>query len=237
MVDLEVEVTDPDGDAMDVSFYDALDDSLIGTVTGVASGQTALVWWDLYDSMEIPVFSWYVKVSDGDHVTRSETWMFSSDWASYYCFNGWGDWGLYEGFWPSVMDGPRPMCRGVDMEEWVVSLLYGILDRPSYRDMTILGNIACDTYLYTYGDGEEYYLYTEGATRENSYNFIPYTGASYDYADEVCVFREFGSPFLQAKTVFVLLIFGKISFKLKKILDLKEDFFELTQKSIQKHII
>jgi hypothetical protein len=71
------------------------------------------------------------------------------------------------------------------MEEWVVSLLYGILDRPSYRDMTILGNIACDTYLYTYGDGEEYYLYTEGATRENSYNFIPYTGASYDYADEV----------------------------------------------------
>ena len=63
MVDLEVEVTDPDGDAMDVSFYDALDDSLIGTVPGVASGQTALMTWDLYDSTDMPVFSWYVKVT------------------------------------------------------------------------------------------------------------------------------------------------------------------------------
>jgi len=38
---LSVDVSDTDADNMDVSFYNALDDSLIGTDAGVASGGTA----------------------------------------------------------------------------------------------------------------------------------------------------------------------------------------------------
>ena len=42
---LSVDVSDPDGDSMNVSFYDASDDSLIGTDIGVVSGGTAIVSW------------------------------------------------------------------------------------------------------------------------------------------------------------------------------------------------
>jgi hypothetical protein len=44
-VTLSVLVSDPNGDAMTVTFYDASDDSVIGTATGVASGSRASGSW------------------------------------------------------------------------------------------------------------------------------------------------------------------------------------------------
>ncbi|MCD6478025.1 MAG: PKD domain-containing protein, partial [Candidatus Aenigmarchaeota archaeon] len=54
---LSVSVSDPDGDSMDVSFYDASDDSLIGTDSGVSSGSTASITWS--DLSEGTTYSWY----------------------------------------------------------------------------------------------------------------------------------------------------------------------------------
>ncbi|MFX1442767.1 MAG: hypothetical protein ACFFHV_05080, partial [Promethearchaeota archaeon] len=69
---LSVDVSDLDGDSMDVSFYDASDDSLIGTDTGVLSGGTASVsWLGLSEGM---TYQWYAIATDGFTSTQSATW-------------------------------------------------------------------------------------------------------------------------------------------------------------------
>ncbi len=74
---LSVDVSDPDGDSMDVSFYDASDGSLIGTDTGVASGGTASVTWDglAYNT----TYEWYTVADDGSASTTSSTWSFTTE--------------------------------------------------------------------------------------------------------------------------------------------------------------
>jgi len=73
---LSVDVSDPDGDSMDISFYDASDDSLIGTDTGVVSGGTASVTWGSLS--EGTMYSWYAVANDGSTSTTSSTWSFTS---------------------------------------------------------------------------------------------------------------------------------------------------------------
>ncbi len=73
---LSVDVSDPDGDSMDVTFYDASDDSVIGTDTNVASGSRASVVWSnrAYDT----TYSWYTIADDGPGDTQSATWSFTT---------------------------------------------------------------------------------------------------------------------------------------------------------------
>ena len=73
---LSVDVSDPDGDSMDVSFYNAFDDSLIGTAIGVASGGTASVSW--LGLSEGTTYSWYAVANDGTSSTTSSTWLFTT---------------------------------------------------------------------------------------------------------------------------------------------------------------
>lgn len=71
---LTVVVTDPNADLMDVSFYDAADDSLIGTFKGVAEGGTAsALWYGLADHV---TYQWYAVADDGIAQTTSPTWTF-----------------------------------------------------------------------------------------------------------------------------------------------------------------
>ena len=73
---LSVHVSDPDNDALSVSFYDASDDSLIGTDTNVASGGTASIGWSnlAYNT----TYSWYAIADDGMYTNRSSTWHFTT---------------------------------------------------------------------------------------------------------------------------------------------------------------
>ena len=73
---LSVDVSDTDGDTMDVSFYDASDDALIGTDTGVASGGTASVTWSglSYNTN----YGWYAVADDGFVSTQSAIWQFTT---------------------------------------------------------------------------------------------------------------------------------------------------------------
>ena len=72
---LSVNVFDPDGDSIDVSFYDASDDSLIGTNMGVSSGGVASVIWS--GLSEGVTYQWYVIVHDGSMSNQSTTWSFT----------------------------------------------------------------------------------------------------------------------------------------------------------------
>lgn len=75
---LSVDVSDSDGDTMDVSFYDS-NDNLIGTESSVSSGGTASVTWSGADS-EATTYSWYAEADDGNKVnTQSDTWSFTTE--------------------------------------------------------------------------------------------------------------------------------------------------------------
>jgi hypothetical protein len=77
---LRVDVIDPDGDSMDVTFYEGSDDSVIGTVTDIPSGGTATTTWSglAYET----TYSWYAIADDNiAGTTQSSTWSFTTETA------------------------------------------------------------------------------------------------------------------------------------------------------------
>ncbi|MFX1534044.1 MAG: C25 family cysteine peptidase [Promethearchaeota archaeon] len=76
-VTLNVDVSDPDGDTLAVTFYNATDDSIIDVVTGISSGGTASVTWS--SLVNLQTYSWYVIVADGQVTRQSSTWSFDVD--------------------------------------------------------------------------------------------------------------------------------------------------------------
>ena len=73
---LSVDVSDPDGDSLDVTFYDDSDDSVIGADSGVADGGTASVSWSGLSSNT--GYSWYTIADDGSDSTQSSSWSFTT---------------------------------------------------------------------------------------------------------------------------------------------------------------
>jgi hypothetical protein len=72
---LSVLVSDPDGDNMDVSFYNASSDSVIGTDVGVADGETASINWSALDKGAD--YAWYAVANDGSDSATSSSWSFT----------------------------------------------------------------------------------------------------------------------------------------------------------------
>ncbi len=75
-VTLSAEVYDSEGDTLDVSFYNAEDEELVGEDTNVESGGVASVKWT--DLEKGRTYSWYAVVTDGHNRTRSDTWTFNT---------------------------------------------------------------------------------------------------------------------------------------------------------------
>ncbi len=73
---LKVHVADPDGEMMDVSFYDASTHSLIGKVSGILNNSNAqIVWFKLnYNT----TYTWYVIANDSILETTSDFWSFKT---------------------------------------------------------------------------------------------------------------------------------------------------------------
>lgn len=73
---LSVDISDSDGDMMDVTFYDVSDDSEIGKVTNQSNGTVSVEWSNLnHDSN----YSWYVVVDDGFYSNRSSNFTFTTE--------------------------------------------------------------------------------------------------------------------------------------------------------------
>lgn len=81
---LSVDVSDPDRDSMDVSFYNVFDDSLIGTDMGVASGGTASISW--LNLSEGTIYNWYAVANDGTTSTTSSTWSFTTNYVVQFIY-------------------------------------------------------------------------------------------------------------------------------------------------------
>jgi hypothetical protein len=94
---LSVDVTDPDGDPMDVTFYDEFN-NVIGTDTSVASGGTASVTW--LGLTQATYYSWYAEASDGGDSTLSQTWTFRTTGAAAFPFSeGFESGSLVSSYW------------------------------------------------------------------------------------------------------------------------------------------
>lgn len=74
---LSVEVSDPNGDELTVTFYNATDDSIIGTdVVSGGHGNALITWSSLSKNTE---YDWYVIVDDGIDSRESSTWSFITE--------------------------------------------------------------------------------------------------------------------------------------------------------------
>lgn len=89
---LSVDVSDPDGDVMNVYFYNSTDDSLIGVDSGVPSGGRASILWSGLSATTTN--SWYASADDGSMTTQSPNYFFittiSSTWSSTVSGGGGG---------------------------------------------------------------------------------------------------------------------------------------------------
>ncbi|MFX1321126.1 MAG: hypothetical protein ACFFAQ_05715 [Promethearchaeota archaeon] len=73
---LSVDVSDDDGDSLTVTFYNASDDSLIGSdIVAGGSGTASVTWSGVTSDM---VCQWYVRANDGTFITQSATWTFTT---------------------------------------------------------------------------------------------------------------------------------------------------------------
>lgn len=76
---LSVDVSDSDGDDVDVQFYDASTDNRIDIVYNTPNGGTASTTWSGADSYGT-TYSWYTKVDDdNDYKVQSSTWSFTTE--------------------------------------------------------------------------------------------------------------------------------------------------------------
>lgn len=73
---LSVHVSDPDGDSLDVTFYDADTDQVIGTDQCTSDCTASTIWTGLAKDTS---YSWYVKVTDGEFEVESDTWSFTTE--------------------------------------------------------------------------------------------------------------------------------------------------------------
>jgi PKD repeat protein len=125
---------------MDVTFYDASDDGVIGTDTNVASGSRASIKWNgrAYDT----TYSWYAIANDGiTNGPQSTTWSFTTRSE------------------PTGDNGGPPGDGGVTNQDPVAdasaSEQEGFVDTPVFLD----GSLSTDSdgdivsYEWTFGDG------------------------------------------------------------------------------------
>jgi len=120
---------------------------------------------------------------DGQETTVSQGYWFAA-WEEAYIFDPTGELSGYDWIWyeyPFEGETKTAMCRIKEMEEWVVSAIDAL-----YPDMDDIddgrGRHKLDEHAI---NGEDEVLFAEEAERNNKYIFVPYTGSSYDYADEV----------------------------------------------------
>ncbi|MFW5953339.1 MAG: hypothetical protein ACOCSJ_04180, partial [Candidatus Natronoplasma sp.] len=79
--ELNVSVSHPEGEQMNVTFYNATDDYEIGNVTEVDSGEEANMTWE---NLEYgTTYEWYVNVTEvgneTENYTVSDTWTFTTE--------------------------------------------------------------------------------------------------------------------------------------------------------------
>jgi hypothetical protein len=74
---LSVYVVDLDDDNMNISFYNASSDNLIGTIYNAPNASTASIMWP--DLKSNKTYNWYAIANDSEDETRSDTYNFKTE--------------------------------------------------------------------------------------------------------------------------------------------------------------
>ena len=77
-VKLEVFIEDPNNDKMNVSFYDASNNILIGEKYGIESKSKVFISWSNLSFGK--TYSWYVVAEDHEGATKSDMWQFTTNY-------------------------------------------------------------------------------------------------------------------------------------------------------------
>lgn len=75
-VELSLDISDEDGDSIDVTFYDS-NDQQIGSETGLSSGSTASTTWNNLD--DNTTYNWYAEITDGQDTVTTSTYSFTTN--------------------------------------------------------------------------------------------------------------------------------------------------------------
>jgi PKD repeat protein len=75
---LSVYVSDPDGDPMDIYFYNAFDDSLIDSVENAVSNTTVSIVWQVLEYGM--TYEWYAVAEDYEDSKKSDIWKFTTNY-------------------------------------------------------------------------------------------------------------------------------------------------------------
>jgi parallel beta-helix repeat protein len=155
--EISVLVSDPDGDAMDVSFYDASGPTLIETVNGVTNGTRASVVWSGLDYGT--TYYWYAMADDGEFLIQSDTWEFTTMAGNFHSVYGY----VY------IDDIIAP--SGIEVKiEFPGEDETDFTDETGFYDVSFLGHDWETGYFYVYYDGSWY---------------IPIDNQSVDIEDEI----------------------------------------------------
>ncbi len=79
---LSVYISDPEGNKMDVSFYDASTQDLIGVANNIPSFTRAQITWN--NLLINNTYFWYAIADDGTYKNQSDTWKFTVGEATNY---------------------------------------------------------------------------------------------------------------------------------------------------------
>ena len=83
-IELSATVTDPDGDQIQVGFFNAADDTLISPAQTINSGETASITWK---NLSVGTYEWYAKALDPNmNEAQSETRSFTIEYITMICY-------------------------------------------------------------------------------------------------------------------------------------------------------
>ncbi|MBD3192984.1 MAG: PQQ-binding-like beta-propeller repeat protein [Candidatus Heimdallarchaeota archaeon] len=159
---LSVDVSDPDGSNLMVSFYDASDNSLIGMDLDVPDGGTASTSWSGLTTAT--TYTWYVIVSDGQVIKQSANWTFTTQQYDYDVKSS-----------LEVPISPFPKDESVMINATVSNV--GSNSASNVELQIIINNTIVANQIYTQilSGGSEILQYSWTPTEYGNYNITAYT--------------------------------------------------------------
>jgi hypothetical protein len=120
---LSVDVSDPDGNTMNVTFYDATNNGkrVIGVVNNVASGETASLYWK--DCEYGTTYKWYAVANDSIMENCSDIFSFTTDCPINISFPRRISWSGVKAKIINIGD------RDVSKVSWEISITGGLLNK------------------------------------------------------------------------------------------------------------
>ena len=182
---LRVLVTDKDGDSMDVYFYDAMSNSLIGVDRNVSNNFVAeIVWHGLEYGRR---YSWYVVVNDSRSETTSDIWYFETRKPN-----------------PPTVEIVKPVRAIYFMNRKVIGFFFPI----------VIGHLSIEVDVESEGDVDRVEFFVDNSLKfndtEKPYAWLWDDRAIGFHTIKIIAYDEYGSRSEASKTILIFNLFKRV---------------------------